>query len=146
MMWIKSTWTGIIISPRVVYLHKLLLKVVTYKKIRKTTLFFRTTKYYNILFQILNLFMTLLLWDIINKYIYWQLYKYCVISSSVRQYYYLLGFIISTTCKWNMIVFLLTSVAKLREVLDILFLSNHNVHKSLCGLCFRAPYPFIEKF
>ena len=90
--------------------------------------------------------MTLLLWDIINKYIYWQLYKYCVISSSVRQYYYLLGFIISTTCKWNMIVFLLTSVAKLREVLDILFLSNHNVHKSLHGLWVSAPDPLIDRF
>ena len=29
--------------------------------------------------------------------------------------------------------------------LDILFLSNHNVHKSLCGLCFWASDPLIER-
>ena len=27
--------------------------------------------------------------------------------------------------------------------LDILFLSNHNIHKSLCGLCFWAPDALI---
>ena len=33
----------------------------------------------------------------------------------------------------------------IQPVIDI-FSSNHNVHKSLCGLCFRAPDPFIDKF
>ena len=28
--------------------------------------------------------------------------------------------------------------------LDILFLSNHNIHKSSCGLCFWASYPLSE--
>ena len=30
--------------------------------------------------------------------------------------------------------------------LDILFSSNHNIHKSLYGLCFWASDPFIEIF
>ena len=30
------------------------------------------------------------------------------------------------------------------SILDILFLSNHNIHKSLCGLCFWASNPLIE--
>ena len=30
--------------------------------------------------------------------------------------------------------------------LDILFLSNHNIHKSLCSLCFCASDPLIERF
>ena len=29
--------------------------------------------------------------------------------------------------------------------LDILFLSNHNIHKSLCGLCFWASDPLIDR-
>ena len=29
--------------------------------------------------------------------------------------------------------------------LDILFLSNHNIHKSLCGLCFWASDPLINR-
>ena len=30
--------------------------------------------------------------------------------------------------------------------LDILFPSNHNIHKSSCGLCFWASDPFIDRF
>ena len=30
--------------------------------------------------------------------------------------------------------------------LDILFSSNHNIHKSSCGLCFLAPDPLINRF
>ena len=30
--------------------------------------------------------------------------------------------------------------------LDILFSSNHNIHKSLYGLCFWASDPFIDRF
>ena len=30
--------------------------------------------------------------------------------------------------------------------IDILFLSNHNIHKSLCGLCFWASDPLIDRF
>ena len=30
--------------------------------------------------------------------------------------------------------------------LVILFLSNHNVHKSSCGLCFWAPDSLIDRF
>ena len=30
--------------------------------------------------------------------------------------------------------------------LDILFPSNHNIHKSLCGLCFWASDPVIDRF
>ena len=30
--------------------------------------------------------------------------------------------------------------------LDILFPSNHNIHKSLCGLCFWASDPLIDRF
>ena len=30
--------------------------------------------------------------------------------------------------------------------LDILFSSNHNIHKSLCGLCFKTPEPLIDRF
>ena len=30
--------------------------------------------------------------------------------------------------------------------LDILFLSNHNIHKSSLGLCFWASEPLIERF
>ena len=31
-------------------------------------------------------------------------------------------------------------------ILDILFLSNHNIHKSLHGICFWASDPLIDKF
>ena len=31
-------------------------------------------------------------------------------------------------------------------ILDIFFSSNHKVHKSLCGLCFWALDPLIERF
>ena len=31
-------------------------------------------------------------------------------------------------------------------VLDILFSSNHNIHKSLYGLCFWASDPLIDKY
>ena len=31
-------------------------------------------------------------------------------------------------------------------VLDILFSSNHNINKRLCGLCFEASDPLIERF
>ena len=31
-------------------------------------------------------------------------------------------------------------------LLDILFSSNHNIHKSLHGLCFWASDPLIDKF
>ena len=34
----------------------------------------------------------------------------------------------------------------LNKPLDILFLSNHNIHKSLCGICFWASDPFIKRF
>ena len=34
----------------------------------------------------------------------------------------------------------------LYELLDILFLSNHNIHKSSRGLCFWASDPLIERF
>ena len=30
--------------------------------------------------------------------------------------------------------------------LDILFSSNHNIHKNSCGLCFPASDPLIERF
>ena len=30
-----------------------------------------------------------------------------------------------------------------RKLVRYTFLSNHNVHKSLCGLCFWAPQPLI---
>ena len=33
-----------------------------------------------------------------------------------------------------------------RYALDILFLSNHNIQKSSCGLCFWALDPLIERF
>ena len=33
-----------------------------------------------------------------------------------------------------------------RYILDILFLSNHNILQSSCGLCFRAPDPLIDIF
>ena len=29
--------------------------------------------------------------------------------------------------------------------MDILFPSNHNIHKSTCGLCFMASVPLIER-
>ena len=32
------------------------------------------------------------------------------------------------------------------SIVDILFLSNHNIHKSFCGLCFQASDPLIEIF
>ena len=32
------------------------------------------------------------------------------------------------------------------HMLDILFLSNHNIHKSSCGLYFWASDPLIERF
>ena len=32
------------------------------------------------------------------------------------------------------------------HILDILFSSNHNVHKSSHGLCFRASDPLIDRF
>ena len=32
------------------------------------------------------------------------------------------------------------------RILDILFSSNHNIHKSLCGLCFWASDSFIDRF
>ena len=32
------------------------------------------------------------------------------------------------------------------EALDILFSSNHNIHKSSCGLCFWASDPLINRF
>ena len=31
-------------------------------------------------------------------------------------------------------------------ILEILFLSNHNIHKSSCGLCFWASDPLIDRF
>ena len=31
-------------------------------------------------------------------------------------------------------------------ILDILFSSNHNIHKSLCGLCFWSLDPLIDRF
>ena len=33
-----------------------------------------------------------------------------------------------------------------QDVVDILFPSNHNIHKSLCGGCFLASDPLIERF
>ena len=33
-----------------------------------------------------------------------------------------------------------------KYILDILFSSNHNIHKSSCDLCFLASDPFIEIF
>ena len=30
--------------------------------------------------------------------------------------------------------------------LDIIFSSNHNIHKSSCGLCFWASDPLIDRF
>ena len=30
--------------------------------------------------------------------------------------------------------------------LDIFFSSNHNIHKSSCGLCFRASEPLVDRF
>ena len=32
------------------------------------------------------------------------------------------------------------------HTLDIFFSSNHNIHKSSCGLCFWASDPLIERF
>ena len=32
------------------------------------------------------------------------------------------------------------------NTLDILFSSNHNIHKSSCGLCFWASDPLIKRF
>ena len=32
------------------------------------------------------------------------------------------------------------------RILDVLFLSNHKIHKSSCGLCFWASDPLIERF
>ena len=32
------------------------------------------------------------------------------------------------------------------HTLDILFLSNHNIHTSSCGLCFWASDLFIDRF
>ena len=32
------------------------------------------------------------------------------------------------------------------STLDILFSSNHNIHKSLCGLCLWASVPIIDRF
>ena len=32
------------------------------------------------------------------------------------------------------------------RMLDIVFSSNHNIHKSLHGLCFWASDPLIDKF
>ena len=32
------------------------------------------------------------------------------------------------------------------STLDILFSSNHNIHKSLYGLCFWASDPLIDRF
>ena len=34
----------------------------------------------------------------------------------------------------------------IQSPLDILFSSNHNIHKSLYGLCFWASDPFIDRF
>ena len=31
-------------------------------------------------------------------------------------------------------------------ILDVIFLSNHNIHKSLFGLCFWASDPLFERF
>ena len=36
-------------------------------------------------------------------------------------------------------------IVKKIATLDILFLSNHNIHKSSCGLCFYASDPLIER-
>ena len=38
------------------------------------------------------------------------------------------------------------SVVVVVSRLDILFLSSHNIHKSLCGLCFWASDPLIDGF
>ena len=35
---------------------------------------------------------------------------------------------------------------KILDTLEILFSSNHNIHKSTCGLCFWASDPLIEIF
>ena len=32
------------------------------------------------------------------------------------------------------------------SLLNILFSSNHNIHKSSCGLCFWASDPLIDRF
>ena len=40
----------------------------------------------------------------------------------------------------------LVSVLMIICILVILFLSNHNIHKSLCGLCFWASDPLIDRF
>ena len=32
------------------------------------------------------------------------------------------------------------------SIIDILFSSNHNIHKNSCGLCFWASDPLIERF
>ena len=45
----------------------------------------------------------------------------------------------------NVLAFLGVMLTK-SVILDILFLSNHNIHKSLCGLCFWASDPLIERF
>ena len=34
----------------------------------------------------------------------------------------------------------------LSSILDIIFSSNHNIHKSSCGLCFWASDPLIDRF
>ena len=34
----------------------------------------------------------------------------------------------------------------LYSTLDILFSSNHNIHKSLCGRCFLGSDPLIDRF
>ena len=55
--------------------------------------------------------------------------------------------------KWARIWLTWTHEAEIRQIfkhyicsMDILFSSNHNIHKSSCGLCFWASDPFIDRY
>ena len=48
--------------------------------------------------------------------------------------------------KENPVVCLLPGIDRYLLTLDILFSSNHNNHKSSCGLCLWASDPSIDRF
>ena len=42
--------------------------------------------------------------------------------------------------------YMLRNIHNYLSTIHILFSSNHNIHKSLCGFCFWAADPLIDKF
>ena len=74
-----------------------------------------------------------MLWEFLKKPQFYDFYIICNADKMIGNYCGLIFFL-----KKNFaIMYILT--------IDILFLSNHNIHKSLCGLCFEASDPLIER-